>query len=29
MIEDYVNDTDPEKDDEYTLDECKKEWGLN
>lgn len=28
MIEDYINDTDPEKDDEYTLDECKKEWGL-
>ena len=29
MIEDYKNDTDPEKDVEYTLDECKKEWGLN
>lgn len=29
MIEDYINDTDPEKDNEYTLDECKKEWGLN
>ena len=25
MIEDYKNDTDPEKDVEYTLDECKKE----
>lgn len=29
LIEDYENDPDPEKDDEYTLDECKKEWGLN
>lgn len=28
MIEDYENDTDPEKDNEYTLEECKKEWGL-
>ena len=29
MIKNYKNDTDPEKDDEYTLDECKKEWGIN
>lgn len=29
LIEDYENDPDPEKDNEYTLDECKKEWGLN
>ena len=28
MIRDYENDTDPEKDKEYTLEECKKEWGL-
>lgn len=28
MIEDYENDTAPEKDNEYTLEECKKEWGL-
>lgn len=28
MIEDYINDTDPEKDRSYTLEECKKEWGL-
>lgn len=27
MIEDYENDTD-DKDEEYTLEECKKEWGL-
>ena len=25
MVENYENDTDPEKDVEYTLDECKKE----
>ena len=28
MIEDYENDSDPQKDEEFTLDECKKEWGL-
>ena len=28
MIEDYKNDSDPQKDEEFTLDECKKEWGL-
>lgn len=28
MIKDYVNDPDPEKDKSYTLEECKKEWGL-
>lgn len=28
MITDYMNDTDPEKDKSYTLEECKKEWGL-
>ena len=26
MIENYENDPDPEKDEEYTLEECKREW---
>lgn len=29
MIENYENDTDPEKDKGYTLEECKKVWGLD
>lgn len=29
MLEEYENDIDPEKDKEYTLEECKKEWGIN
>lgn len=29
MIQDYLNDSDPEKDKIYTLEECKKEWGIN
>ncbi|MCD7746682.1 MAG: hypothetical protein LUI13_15625 [Lachnospiraceae bacterium] len=28
MLSDYENDTDPEKDETFTLEECKKEWGL-
>ena len=28
MIENYKNDPDPEKDEGYTLEECKKEWGI-
>ena len=28
MIENYKNDPDPEKDKGYTLEECKKEWGI-
>lgn len=28
MIENYENDPDPDKDVEYSLEECKKEWGL-
>ena len=28
MLEDYDNDPDPEKEKTYTLEECKKEWGL-
>ena len=29
MVQNYMNDPDPTKDEEYTLDECKKEWGLS
>jgi len=29
MVDNYENDPDPEKDVLYTLEECKKEWGLN
>lgn len=29
MIENYLNDTDPEKDQAYTLEECMKEWGID
>ena len=29
MVKNYLNDPDPEKDLDYTLEECKKEWGLN
>ena len=29
MIENYNNDTDPEKEITYTLEECLKEWGLS
>ena len=28
MLETYENDPDPEKDKGYSLDECKREWGL-
>lgn len=28
IYESYKADTDPEKDKSYTLDECKREWGL-
>lgn len=28
MMENYENDPDPEKDKGYTLEECKREWGL-
>lgn len=28
MMEDYMNDPDPDKDKAFTLDECMKEWGL-
>lgn len=28
LYEEYLNDPDPEKDKIYTLEECKKEWGI-
>ena len=28
LYQDYLEDTDPDKDETFTLDECKKEWGL-
>lgn len=28
MIDDYENDSDPEKDKNFTLEECMKEWGI-
>ena len=28
MLENYENDPDPEKDKGYSLDKCKREWGL-
>lgn len=28
MLEGYRNDPDPEKNKGFTLDECKREWGL-
>lgn len=29
MLENYENDTDPEKDQCYSLEDCMKEWGIN
>lgn len=28
MMENYENDSDPEKNITYSLEECKEEWGL-
>lgn len=28
LYQDYLNDEDSEKDEEYSLADCKKEWGL-
>ncbi len=28
MLQNYLDDPDPEKDKAYTLEECKKEWGI-
>lgn len=29
MMQNYMNDSDPEKDTTYTLEACKKEWGID
>lgn len=29
MLDEYENDTDPEKDETYSLEDCKKEWGID
>jgi hypothetical protein len=29
LWEDYENDPDPDKDKSYSLEECKREWGLD
>jgi hypothetical protein len=29
MYQNYLNNPDPEKDKTYTLEECKKEWGID
>lgn len=29
MVQNYLNDPDTEKDKVYTLEGCKKEWGLD
>ena len=29
MLENYGNDPDPDKDQSFTLEACKKEWGLD
>ena len=29
IYKDYLNDPDPNKDEEYTLSDCKKEWGID
>ena len=28
LWQDYQNDPDPDKETEYTLEDCKREWGL-
>lgn len=28
LLEDYQNDPDPEKNKGYSLEDCKREWGL-
>lgn len=28
MLQDYENDPDPDKDRGFSLEECKREWGL-
>lgn len=29
LYDDYLKDSDPDKDEEYSLADCKKEWGLD
>ena len=29
LMENYKNDPDPDKDTSYTLEDCKREWGLS
>lgn len=29
MLQNYINDTDSEKEKNFTLEECKKEWGID
>lgn len=29
MLENYENDPDPDKDQSFTLEACKKEWGID
>lgn len=29
MVENYLNDPDSKKDESFTLEECKREWGLD
>lgn len=29
MVKNYLNDPDSDKDESFTLEECKKEWGLD
>lgn len=29
MLENYENDPDPEKEETFTLEECKREWGID
>ena len=29
MLEDYRNDPDPDKDEEFAWEDCKKSWGLD
>ncbi len=28
LVEEYLNDTDADKDEVFSLEDCKKEWGL-
>ncbi len=28
LVDSYIDDPDPTKDDTFTLEDCKKEWGL-